>query len=321
MRKLLHAIFPMLVVGAAIAVACGGGDSKTVKIPGGGEVSVSDKLPDSFPKDYPVYGGAKVTGSTRSTTQGITGTSVIWETGDSLEKVTNFYRDAFDSGAWKAASNGQLNDSSYWAGESSDGTKSHYLIVSRQGDKTNITAIVGDNPNNGSSSSSGASKTSTSGSSSTPADSSSGSAKLPAEVKISKDFPTDRVPFPNGARVTSSSSFGGGGSQTYSVELYVKDTPENVSDYFGSELPKHDWTNAFTSNSNGEYLLTFSKEGADATVTESVTVSASASDVKDYTKVVLLVVGVQLAAPLRPVADTIPGLQSGGLEPFARVCT
>lgn len=294
MRKLLSVLVPALIVGTAFVVACGGGDSKTVKIPGGGEVSTSNKVPDSFPKDYPVYGGAKVTGSVNTTTSGITGTSVIWETGDSLQKVTDFYKAAFSKGPWKADSNGQVSDSSYWAGESSDGKKSHYLVAGRQGDKTSITAIVGDKPADSSSSddtptSGSSAKTSTSGSSSTPADSGSSSASLPAEVKIAKDFPADKVPFPSGARITSSSSFGGGGSKTYSVELYVKDAPENVSGYFADELPKHGWTNAFSSNSNGEYLSTFTKEGADASTTEGVTVSAADADVKGYAKVDVIV--------------------------------
>ena len=99
MRKCLKMLLPMLVVGAAIAGACGGG-SKTVQIPGGGQVSVSDKLPASFPTDYPVYPGAKVTGSLSNTSNGITGTTVTWQTGDSLSKVTDFYTNAFKSGAW-----------------------------------------------------------------------------------------------------------------------------------------------------------------------------------------------------------------------------
>jgi hypothetical protein len=299
MRKYISMLLPMLMVAAAVAVACGGGDSKTVSIPGGGEVSVSDKLPDSFPKDYPIYDGAKVKGSLSGTTKGISGTTVTWETGDSLSKVTDFYTNAFKSGNWKTDSNGQVNDSSYWSGESSDGKKSHYILVSTQGDKTNIIVTVGDKQADNSSSSDDSNKTSASSSSSETATtssdsssdsgSSSSSATVPAEVKITKDFPTDRVPFPSGARVTSSASFGSGGSKTYSVELYVKDTPENVSDYFSGELPKHGWATGFTSNSNGEYLLTFAKDGADATSGEAVTVSAMESDVSGYTKVDLVV--------------------------------
>lgn len=293
MLRFSRVLVPMLIAGAAIAVACGG-DSKTVKIPGGGEISASDKLPGSFPKDYPVYGGAKVLGSVSGTSEGITGATVTWETGDSLEKVTDFYEKAFGGGAWKSDSNGQIGESSFWAGESSDGKKAHYLLASSQDGKTSIIVTLGDNPNNDSSSSSD-SKTSTSGSSSTPDGGSSEDsstpepATLPAEVKISKDFPSDRVPLPSGARVTSSSSFGGGGTQTFSIELFIKDTPENVADSFASALEGKGWTNAFSSNSNGEYLVTFSSESEDGATAESVTVSTAESEVKDYARVNVLV--------------------------------
>lgn len=285
---------PMLMAVTALAIACGG-DSKTVKIPGGGQVSVSDKLPDRFPKNYPVYGGAKVKGSLSGTSEGITGTTVTWETGDSLEKVTDFYEKAFSSGAWKSDSTGQIGDSSYWAGESSDGKQAHYLLVAKADGNTSIIVTVGDKESDSSSSGSGASKTSTSGTDSTPDSSSSEDsstpepATLPAEAKISKDFPAARVPFPSGARVTSSSSFGGGGSQTFSVELFVKDTAENVSDYFASKLPEQGWENAFSSNTNGEYFLTFSNEAAEGATVESVTVSVAASEVKGYSRVSVLV--------------------------------
>ena len=293
MTRCLKIALPMLVLAAALAVACGGGSSKTVKIPGGGEVSVSDKLPDSFPSSYPVYSGAKVKGSFSGTSQGITGTTVTWESGDSVSKVTDYYKNAFKSGSWKSSTTGQVNDSSYWAGESSDGKQAFYLIVSKADSNTSIILTVGDKPNDSSSSDSSndssSSDSSSSDESGSDASSSPEPAKLPDEVKISKDFPADAVPFPSGARVTSSTSFGGGGSQTYSVELYVKDSPEKVSDYFGTEMPKRGWTNAFTSNSNGEFVVTFSKENADPATTEAATISASESDVKGYTKVVLLV--------------------------------
>jgi hypothetical protein len=97
------------------------------------------------------------------------------------------------------------------------------------------------------------------------------------------------VPFPSGARVTSSSSFGGGGSKTYSVEIYVKDTPENVGSYFSDELPKHGWASGFSSQSNGEYVETFANQGADSSSTEGVTISAADSDVSGYTKADIIV--------------------------------
>ena len=308
MRKYVRLTMPMLLLAAVVAVGCGGGSSKTVKIPGGGEVSVSGKLPDNFPKDFPTYSGAKVTTSYSGKSQGISGTVVLWESGDSLDKVKSFFNDQFAKDAWKSSSDGEVNDSSYWAGENKDGTKSFYAGATRVDNKTTITVTIGDKPKDSSSDntpSSGSSKTSTSSGSSakktsTPSDSSSDSGnsestpvpntKLPAEVKISKDFPADRVPFPKGARVTSSSSFGGSGSKTYAVELYVKDTPENVGSFFSDELPKHNWTSGFSSESNGEYVETFS--GAEnATTTEGVTISAAVADdvTGGYTKVSIIV--------------------------------
>jgi hypothetical protein len=287
------------MVVAAVAAACGG-DSKTVKIPGGGEVSVSDKVPGDFPKDYPVYKGAKVTGSLTGSSKGITGTTVTWETGDSLDKVTAFYADAFKSGAWKSDSTGQLNDSSFWTGDSSDGKKSHYLMVSKAGDKTTIIVTVGDKqgdtsssdtPTSGGSTSKTATGGSSSGSSKTATASAESSSKtpesspLPPEVKLSKDFPTDRVPLPSGARVTGSSSFGQGGSKTYIIEFYTKDSPENVADYFSNEMPKHGWSDAFSSNSNGDYFVTFTAGDASASSNDGMTAAASASESAGYTKV------------------------------------
>ena len=172
MRRYLGVLVPLLVLGAAFAAACGG-DSKTVKIPGGGEVSVSDKLPSSFPKDFPVYKGAKVQGSYSGKTSGVSGTVVTWQTGDSVDKVKEFYSNAFQSGAWPTTANGDSNGSVFWGGESSDGKTSFYTLISAADGKTTIIATVGDKSKDGSSSSDGSSD-------STPTKTSSGPTCRPA---------------------------------------------------------------------------------------------------------------------------------------------
>jgi hypothetical protein len=298
MRKYFALLIPV-VASLAMLAACGG-DSKTVKIPGGGEASVSNKLPDNFPKDFPVYKGAKVQGSYTGKNEGVSGTAVTWETSDSIDKVKDFYSNAFQSGAWPTTSNGDLNGSAYWGGESSDGKTTFYTMVSTVDGKTNIIATVGDTPNDSSSSSSGDSgsaKTSTSGSSSDSSfDSGSSSSEksptaspLPPEVKLSKDFPTDRVPLPSGARVTSSSSFGSGGSKTFIVEFYTKDSPEKAADYFSTEMPKHGWSDSFSSNTNGEYFVTFTAADTSTSSNDGMTANASESETSGYTKVGLTV--------------------------------
>ncbi len=303
MRKYITVLIPALAA-AVIVAGCGGGSSKTVNIPGGGQVSVSDKIPASFPKDFPVYKGASVKGSYSGNSNGVSGTVVTWETGDGIDKVKEFYSNAFQSGAWPTTANGDLNGSAYWGGESSDGKKSFYTMISESDGKTTVIATVGDKPADSSSSSSGSDssssssnddKTATAEANDSGSSSSSGpeksptSSPLPPEVKVPKDFPTDRVPLPSGARVTSSSSFGSGGTKTFIVEYYVKDSPEKAADYFSTELPKHGWADSFSSNQNGEYFVTFTSGDTSASSNDGVTVNASESETSGYTKVGLTV--------------------------------
>ncbi len=294
MKKFSLLLLPFLILGA-IVVGCGGGGKKTVTI-GDTKVDVSGKIPSDFPSDFPQYKGASVQGSLAGKNLGgVTGTWVSWTTGDSVDKVSQYYTQQFKDGPWKSSTEGTANGSSYWMAESSDGKSTAYVMVSSSDGKTSIAAVVGPKDSS-SSSSSDATSTSDSSSSSdkTPSDSSSSdsssqpttssSEPLPDEVKLSSDFPSDRVPMPSGARVTSDSSFSSGGQKTSSVELYVKDKPENISEFFKTEAPKKGWENAFSSQSNGEYLLTFST--ADS---EGLTISIQQSDTPGYAKVSLVV--------------------------------
>ena len=280
---------------AVMAIACGGGgDTKTIKTDNGNvQVSTSNKVPDSFPDDFPVYDGADVQGSYSGTQGDVTGTVVTWTTGDGVDKVTKFYTDAFASGKWKSTANGTANNTSYWAGESSDGTQQFYVVVSdADNDKTTIVATAGNLDSSSSSDTptsedtpegeqTGASSSSTS----TSGGSTATSANLPPEQDIGADFPKDRVPLPSGARVTSASTISSGGTKSHYVEAYVKDSPENVANYFKTELPKHGWTQALTSESNGEYFATFT-----AGDQESATITVTQSDVPGYAIVNMAVI-------------------------------
>lgn len=280
---------------AVAAVACGGGDTKTIKTDNGDvQVSTSNKVPDSFPDDFPVYDGADVQGSYSGTQGDVSGTVVTWTTGDGVDDVAKFYSDAFKSGNWKSTANGTANDTSYWTGESADGNQQFYLVVSGggDGDKTTIVATAGnlDSSSNDDTPTSDdtpeGEETSASGSStSTSGDSTATSADLPPEQDLGSDFPKDRVPLPSNVRVTSASTISSGGTKSHYVEAYVKDSPENVANYFKTELPNHDWTQALTTESNGEYYATYT--GADQ---ESVTVTVTESEVPGYAKVSMAVI-------------------------------
>ncbi len=300
MRKVPLLIVALVALLGVVAVACGGGSKKTINIPGVGNVSTSNKLPSDFPSDFPTYKGADVQASTTGTYNGISGLYVVWQTGDSVDKVKSYFDDQFKSSAWKSTTTATTNGTSYWIVTSPDGKKEGYVSVSDVSGKTSISAAIGDSTSgsdnssdNSGSSSQDTPTSSDSGSSSSDnsGDNSSSSANLPDEVSLDSNFPKDRVPFPDNTRVTSSSSYSSSGETNYIVEIYVKDSASNVNDYFKNELPKHNWTNAFTSNSNGSYLQTYggatpsdpSQQG------ETLNLTIQDSDVSGYVDVTILV--------------------------------
>jgi len=278
----------LALVFVAFVAACGGSDKKTVSIPGGnGEVSTSNKLPDNFPDDFPIYKGAKVTGSIRGTQDNQEGFFVNWETGDSVDDVTNFYKDKFASGPWKSSGTFNSNGTTIYTVENTASSKVASLTIGRQDNKTNIAVFLGDT----SSTSSGGDNTTGSSNDSrptaTPQSNDSGSnggssTTLPPEAKLPTDFPTDRVPLPSGVRITSASSFGSGGQQTYFIEVYTKDSPEKLADALDAALTGKGWKLTFTGSSNGAYTATYS--GSDETKNEAVIFATEDSDVSGYTK-------------------------------------
>lgn len=61
----------------------------------------SGKLPDNFPKEFPVYPGAKVTSALSGAQSGSdNGFWVTLSTADSLDKVNTYYKNQLASGGW-----------------------------------------------------------------------------------------------------------------------------------------------------------------------------------------------------------------------------
>lgn len=292
MRRYIGLLIPVILSGAAFATACGS-DSKTVSIPGGGQVSTSNKIPSDFPSDFPVYSGAKVVGSVKGSEKGQQGFFVTWETGDPVDKVTTFFKDEFAKGPWKSESTLESNGAVI-LGAKKD-AKSAALSVSASNNKTTIVVSLGDTnsssaPTTSSSGSASDDETATAQAAQDAADSSSSqgsptASPLPPEVTLPKDFPKDRAPLPSDARVTSSTSFGQGGSKTYIITFYTKSSPEVAADYFSKEMPKHGWVDSFTSNTNGEYFVTFTSGATSGSTNDGLTVTAIQSDTPGYTQV------------------------------------
>lgn len=65
----------------------------------------TDKLPDAFPKDFPLYRGAKVAGSMSGSQTGEgSGFWVTLATADDVDKVVAYYNDALKTSGWEVTS-------------------------------------------------------------------------------------------------------------------------------------------------------------------------------------------------------------------------
>ncbi|HEY8172659.1 MAG TPA: hypothetical protein VIH21_06200 [Dehalococcoidia bacterium] len=289
MRKFFAiSLVATLLFASGALVACGGGNKKTVNVPGGGKVSVSDKLPDSFPDDLPVPNGADVQGSYSGEQGGIEGVIATWSSDDSVDDVKSFYEDELGGdGPWVSDSKGDLGGSAFFTAKNKDGSKLAYILVSEVDNKTSLVITVGDNTDSVDNGDDSAEDTPTSSDGDdSSSDGSSGDSSedvsLPAETDLPDDFPSSEVPLPSGARITSATSFTSNGISTHLIELYSKDSVDDLKDEFKSKLEGNGWTEALTTTTNGEVFATYTKgEGTD----NGVLLTIGKSEVDGYNRV------------------------------------
>lgn len=73
----------------------------------------SGKIPDTFPKDFPIYPGAKVTSVLSGTEKGKSnGFWVTLSTADSLDKVSMYYKNTLKSKGWTETATYSTGDTS-----------------------------------------------------------------------------------------------------------------------------------------------------------------------------------------------------------------
>lgn len=71
----------------------------------------SQKVPDNFPKDFPLYPGAKVTSSASGAQAGkSSGFWLSMTSGDAAEKILGFYKTEFAKNGWTVESTVSVND-------------------------------------------------------------------------------------------------------------------------------------------------------------------------------------------------------------------
>ena len=108
-----------------------------------GKISFEEggSLPDNFPGDFPVYPGAKIASTFTTTTEGKEGNSVVWETGDSFETVSVFYKTNLDAKGWKTTASFNQDQSATTTFEK-EGWAGFMGVTAAEG-KTTISVTIG----------------------------------------------------------------------------------------------------------------------------------------------------------------------------------
>ena len=106
-----------LVVGTVIfVVACGDSSAASVTPSSPATVASSPSgphpldpsvaLPGDFPKDFPVYPGARSTSVGGDSSQGPTTWAISWETTDSIDQAYRWYQTQLSQGDWRITTSG-----------------------------------------------------------------------------------------------------------------------------------------------------------------------------------------------------------------------
>lgn len=102
-----------------------------------------EKLPDTFPKDFPIYQGAKVVSSASNIQQEKTnGLLVIFTTTDGLDKVVPFYKNGLNTNGWTITSSFDSDTVQTWA--VTKGSLEGSVSITSQKDQTTIQVALGD---------------------------------------------------------------------------------------------------------------------------------------------------------------------------------
>lgn len=134
---------------------------KTIENQTGGKTDINSKegqLPSNFPKDVPIYPGAKPAGSWTSTTKDERGVLVTLETNDGKNKVVSFYSAELPKNGWTIETTTNTDEGVMYIIKKNTRT-GWVTITAEKNGKTTIGIVVGDqqgesnNQNAGSSSS------------------------------------------------------------------------------------------------------------------------------------------------------------------------
>lgn len=112
----------------------------------GAEINVGEgKIPTGFPKDFPLYPGAKVAGNITGTeNKAGKGFWIMMTTTDTSDKVTAFYEANLPKSGWTVGSTMNIGPSSTW--EVTKGDMTGAVIVAADEEKKGTSIVITLNP-------------------------------------------------------------------------------------------------------------------------------------------------------------------------------
>lgn len=277
-----------------LAWACGGGedDDRTIDV-GDGEVTAGEGLPEGWPDDFPVYDGADLQGGVRGDVDGQEGLIATWETDDDASDVVEFYTQELEDGPWRSVSTTTSGDGTIFIVQHDDDDQGGSVLIGEDEGSTTIFATIGEAFDTGDGpGDDGAGDGDGAGSDDGSGDSGSGDAPteddLPSEVDLPANYPSDRVPLPDGARVTQAASSTAGGIGSHVLQFYSSDSVDDVAGHFKRELEGNGFSETLRTEQDGNVLLSYS-EGDDPSTGTVVIITIGDSEVPGYTSTSLQV--------------------------------
>lgn len=112
----------------------------------GAEINVGEgKIPSGFPKDFPLYSGAKVAGNITGTeNKAGKGFWIMMTTTDASDKVTAFYETNLPKSGWIVGSTMNIGPSSTW--EVTKGNMTGAVIVAADEEEKGTSIVITLNP-------------------------------------------------------------------------------------------------------------------------------------------------------------------------------
>ncbi|OGG12165.1 hypothetical protein A2Z00_05805 [Candidatus Gottesmanbacteria bacterium RBG_13_45_10] len=104
----------------------------------------SGKIPDSFPKDFPIYPGAKVTSALAGAEKGKnSGFWITLSTSDTVDKVGAYYKSQLSAKGWETTATYSAGDTSTQTVSKGDMSGSVAITRASDAKETEIVVIVG----------------------------------------------------------------------------------------------------------------------------------------------------------------------------------